>query len=158
MGKVLLAYYSRSGYTASLAREIASMTGWDTDEIIDVHPRDGNWGFVRCLADVLLHRNPAIRGASKNPAAYELVVLAAPVWMRSLAPPMRSYIAHHRGEFKALAFACTYGGRGADEAARQVAALSRIPLKASFAVTDQEFDRANYRAELDDFLRRVQKT
>ncbi len=157
MNKVLLACYSRSGYTISLAKEIASMTGWDLEEIADVHPRDGNWGAVRCVLDVLLHRRPGIRTGDKDPADYDLVVVAAPVWMRRLAAPMHSYISRHRKGFKALAYVCMYGGKGAERAAAQVERFSGKPLKAMFAVTSQEFEQADYRARLDDFLDHINK-
>lgn len=155
MSKALLVYYSRSGYTASLAKEIAGMTGWDVDEVRDVRSRVGAWGFVRSLFDVLLSRRPAIEPAAKKPESYDLVVLAAPVWMKKLAAPMRSYIVGHKGQFKALAFFCSFGGSGADNATQQVAALAGLPLKAALAVTDVEIDKADYRVKLDDFLRNL---
>lgn len=153
MGKTLLVFYSRSGYTASLADEMASMTGWDTEEIKDVHPRTGSWGAVRCVLDVLLHRRPEIRGGGKDPSAYDLVVVAAPVWMESLAAPMRSYLLDHRGKFKSVAYACTYGGRGAEKAGAIVAKLAGKPLKALLAVTSHELEQADYRKRLDEFLK-----
>jgi len=155
MSKVLIACYSRSGYTASLAREIADMTGWDLEEIKDRRPRDGNWGFARCIRDVLLHLQPAIITGGKQPEDYDLVVLMAPVWMRRLAAPMRSYIARNRSGLKQVAFACTYGGNGAEWAAAQAAAIAHKPLKASFAVTSQELEQADYRRRLDEFLKNV---
>lgn len=157
MSKVLIACYSRSGYTSSLMQEIAGMTGWDLEEIRDKHPREGNWGAIRCVLDVLLHLSPGIRTGSKDPAAYDLVVLAAPVWMRNLAAPMRSYILRHRGKFRAVAYACTYGGNGADRAAAQVTALTGEPLTATLAVTSFELEQADYRARLDAFLDRVKQ-
>ncbi|HEV2110213.1 MAG TPA: flavodoxin [Gammaproteobacteria bacterium] len=157
MNKALLVWYSRSGYTASLAGEMASMAGWDADEVKDVHPRAGNWGAVRCVLDVLLRRSPAIRSGGKDPAAYDLVVLASPVWMRRLAAPMRSYIRQHRGKFKELAYACTYGGSGAERAAAEVSALSGKTLKATLAVTSFELEQADYRLRLDAFLGQLKK-
>jgi len=157
MGKTLLVFYSRSGYTASLAGEMADMAGWDVDEVKDVRPRTGNWGAVRCVLDVLLRRRPGIRSGGKDPAAYDLVVLAAPVWMRRLAAPMRSYILQHRGKFKELAYACTYGGSGAERAGAEVAALSGKALKATLAVTSFELEQADYRVRLDAFLGRLKQ-
>jgi len=156
MGKTLLVFYSRSGYTASLAGEMASMTGWDTEEIKDVRPRAGNWGAVRCVLDVLLRRRPEIRRTNKDPSAYDLVVLAAPVWMERLAAPMRSYLLEHKGKFRSVAYACTYGGRGAESAGATVAELSGRPLKALLAVTSFELEQADYRRRLDEFLKTVQ--
>jgi len=85
------------------------------------------------------------------------VVLAAPVWARSLSAPMRSYIARHRPELKALAFACTYGGRGAENAARLASTIAGKPVKAVLAVTSQELDQGDYRAKLDAFLAEIRR-
>lgn len=156
MKRVLIVFYSRTGYTASLAGEIASMTGWDIEEIKDVHPRGGNWGAVRCVIDALLWRRPGIRGGSKDPSAYDLVIFAAPVWMERLAAPMRSYILEHQGQFKSVAYACTYGGRGAENAGATVAKLAGRPLKALLAVTSFELEQADYRKRLDEFLKTAQ--
>lgn len=151
----LIVCYSRTGYTASLAKEVAGMTGWDYLEIADLHPRDGNWGQLRCVWDVLLHRHPRIQLYDKQTQGYETVVLAAPVWLQSLASPMRSFIARHRGGFAAIAYLCTYGGRGADRAARQAAEMAGAPLVATLAVTSQELEQGDYRKRLDEFLKKL---
>lgn len=156
MKRALIVCYSRTGYTAALAGEMASMTGWDLEEIKDVHPRTSAWGAVRCVLDVLLQRRPQIRSGGKDPSAYDLVVFAAPVWMERLAAPMRSYILEHQGQFKSVAYACTYGGRGAENAGATVAKLAGKPLKALLAVTSFELEQADYRRRLDEFLKTAQ--
>ncbi|MGH8362646.1 MAG: flavodoxin family protein [Gammaproteobacteria bacterium] len=117
MGKILLVYYSRTGYTAAIARELADWGGWDVEQIQDRHSRRGGWGFLRSILDVMLGRHSAILPTSKNPADYAVVVLGAPVWMGRLSAPIRTYIAQHRRHFGSLAFFCTYGGKGAEHAA-----------------------------------------
>ena len=155
MKRGLIVCYSRSGYTASLAQELATMTGWDCMEVKDLHPRDGVWGQLRCIWDVLLHRHPGIEMYDRPVQGYETVVLAAPVWLQSLASPMRTFIARHRGHFSAVAYACTYGGRGAEKAAQQAADLAGAPLLATLAVTSQELEQADYRKRLDEFLKKL---
>ena len=155
MKDVLLVYYSRTGYTASVARELAAMAGWDSEEIRDRHSRVGPWGFMRSLLDVLLGRHPAIQKSNKDPADYALVVLAAPVWMVRLSAPIRSYIAQHRKDFRNAAFFCTYGGKGAERAAEQCASFIGKPLVATLGITDVEIEKADYRAKLDKFLWQV---
>lgn len=157
MSRVLLVCYSRSGYTESLAREIAGMTGWELDMITDRHSRDGNWGFLRCILEVLLHLRPGIRGGERDVSGYDLVVAAAPVWMRRLASPMRAYLTRQRGRIKELAFVCTYGGNGAEAAAAQAAAVADARLVGMLAVTSQELEQADYRARLDAFLTGLQR-
>src|SRR5437879_3497804 len=123
MSRVLVVCYSRSGCTASLVQEIVGMTGWERVDIHDPHPREGMWGQLRCVVDALTHWHPRISG-DVSPEHYDLVVAAAPVWMRSLASPMRTYLARYRGKIKSLAFVCTYGGSGADQAARLASRLA----------------------------------
>lgn len=153
MKRGLIVYYSRTGYTASLAKEVAGMTGWDCVEIKDRHPREGAWGQFRCALDVLLHRHPRIEFYDRPVAHYETVILAAPVWLQSLASPMRTFIASHRGHFAAVAYLCTYGGRGAEKAARQAADMAGAPLLATLAVTSHELEQGDYRRRLDQFLK-----
>ncbi|HSN17090.1 MAG TPA: flavodoxin [Gammaproteobacteria bacterium] len=155
MKRGLIAYYSRTGYTASLATEVAGMTGWDCVEIKDLHPRDGAWGQLRCVLDVLLHRRPRIEFQDRPMDHYETVILAAPVWLQSLASPMRTFIAKHRGHFPAVAYLCTYGGRGAEKAARQAAEMAGAPLVAMLAVTSHELEQGDYRWRLDEFLKKL---
>ncbi len=155
MKRGLIVCYSRSGYTASLAKEVAGMTGWELMEVRDLHPRDGTWGQFRCAWDVLWHRHPRIEVHDRPIEGYETVVLAAPVWLQSLAAPMRTFIARHKGHFSAVAYVCTYGGSGAEKAARQAAELAQAPLVATLAVTSQELEQGDYRKRLDDFLKKL---
>ncbi len=131
------------------------MTGWELEMLADRHARDGNWGFLRCILEVLLHLKPGIRGVERDPSGYDLVVVAAPVWMRRLASPMRTYLARQRGRIRRLAFVCTYGGNGAEAAAAQAAAIAGARLIGMLAVTSQELEQADYRARLDAFLTRL---
>lgn len=153
--KILLAYYSRTGYTSSIARQLAENENWDIEEIIDHHSRTGPLGFLRCMFDVMTGRYPAIRLTVKDPSQYDLVVLGASVWMRQLSSPIRTYIAQHRDKFSNVAFICTYGGYGAENAAAQCSALSGKPLVATCAITDNEIERSDYWPKLDAFIKQI---
>lgn len=155
MAKVLLVYYSRTGYTATIARELADASGWELEQIRDQRSRTGAWGFARSLCDALLGRHPPIQPAAKNPADYAIVVLGAPVWMGRLSAPIRTYIAAQRAGFTRIAYFCTYGGKGAERAARQVAALAGRPVLATLAITDAEVDQGRYWERLGEFEKRI---
>ncbi|MGH8293243.1 MAG: flavodoxin family protein [Gammaproteobacteria bacterium] len=155
MGKILLVYYSRTGYTAAIARELADWGGWDVEQIQDRHSRRGGWGFLRSILDVMLGRHSAILPTSKNPADYAVVVLGAPVWMGRLSAPIRTYIAQHRRHFGSLAFFCTYGGKGAEHAAQQCATLAGRAPAATLAITDTEIDLGRYWDKLGEFQQQV---
>lgn len=151
---VLIACYSRTGHTASLAREMARRTGWDLEVIHDHIPRKGRWGQLRCLLDVLFDRRPEILTSGRDPSAYGTVVVATPLWMESLSAPMRSYLARHRGKFKKLAFACT-NGDGAERAAKHGAAIADVPSRNMRAVSSLGLSQQNFWSRLDAFLQRL---
>lgn len=156
--KTLIACYSLSGRTARLARELARRTGWDLEEISDLIPRRGRWGRLYSFLDLVFDRRPRIRTTGKDPSAYSMVVLAAPLWGESLASPMRSYIAEHRRAFKSIALACTHQGRATDPAARQAAAIAAKSLKATLALSAAELETDAYGVKLDTFLAELQPT
>src|SRR5574340_438164 len=155
MNRALLVYYSRTGYTAAIAKDLANAGGWDVEQIHDRHPRLGGWGFLRCLFDVVSGRHPAIQPTEKNPGDYGLVILGAPVWMGRLSAPLHTYIAQQRQGFRRIAFFCTYGGKGAERAAQDCAQFAGRPLEATLAITDVEIDTGRYWDKLGEFQRRV---
>ncbi|MGH7195023.1 MAG: flavodoxin family protein, partial [Candidatus Saccharimonadales bacterium] len=108
--------------------------------------------------DVLLGRHPAIRDEKIDPTEYDMVVLGASVWIKRLSSPMRTYIGKHKAQFKNIAFFCTYGGQGAENAARQCATLAAKPLKATLAITDNEIEQATYWPKLDEFIQQIRQT
>lgn len=155
MNRILLAYYSRSGHTAAIAQDLSNAGGWDSEQIHDRHSRLGGWGFVRSVLDIMLARHPPILLTARNPADYALVVLGAPVWMGRLSAPIRTYITQHRQYFSRIAFFCTYGGQGAERAARQCSALAGLPLAATLAITDTEIELGRYWDKLGEFQRQT---
>jgi menaquinone-dependent protoporphyrinogen IX oxidase len=155
MSRILLVYYSRTGYTASIAKQMANLENWDMEEVRDKHSRTGPWGFIRCVLDVLIDRHPAIQKTHYDPAEYTMVVIGASVWMKQLSSPIRTYIKTRRDQFKDVAFFCTYGGQGAENATTQCQDLVGKPLKAALAITDNEIEQATYWPKLDDFMQKI---
>jgi flavodoxin len=144
MAKVLVVYYSRSGYTRRIASEIAARCGADLDEIRDTVKRAGFWGYWRSGREALRKELPAIATATKDPAAYDVVAIGTPVWAGSIASPVRSWLAAHAGALRRVAFFCTKGGSGEPKTFAE-------PL-ATLMLTDAEIDRARYAARLDHFV------
>lgn len=155
MSKVLLAYYTRTGYTGSIAKQIAESENWEIDEIVDMHKRPGAWGFIRSLFDVIFGRYPAIYKERLDPSQYDLVVVGASVWMRRLCSPVRTYLKRHRKQLPNIAFFCTYGGWGAENAIRQFASLAGRSPVATLAITDNEIEKQAFWPKLDAFTKQI---
>ena len=61
MNKILVVVYSCTGTSRKVADLLCSQQGWPMAEIVEVRPRAGALGSLRCLLDSLLRRHPPIR-------------------------------------------------------------------------------------------------
>lgn len=132
MGRIGIFFYSRTGTGRMVAQRLASVSGWPAYEIRDVSPRVGLLGDLRCVLDVLLKRSPPFRYDGPALDQFEHVVLIAPVWMRALAAPMRSFLTAHGRLIRAYSVICVmsgYGGfRAVDDMVRAAGAKPRSVL------------------------------
>ncbi|MFM0186475.1 NAD(P)H-dependent oxidoreductase [Paraburkholderia nemoris] len=121
--KVLVVYFSRTGTTRLLAQAMAKMLAADLEEICDFSNRKGVGGYLRSLADIIMKRPVEIVPAGRDVTAYDLIVIGTPVWAGSVSAPVRSYLVENRARLPQVAFFCSFGGRGADKAMRQMREL-----------------------------------
>lgn len=154
--KVLIAFYSRSGHTEQLAREMAPLCGADIDRIQDIGPpRTGLMGYMRCSWQAIRGSVAKIRPTLHDPSAYELVIIGTPVWNWSLASPVRAYVQLHSGHFRRVAFFCTEGGSGDQRVFAQLESLcNQAPLE-KFAVNARDLATGAHKAALQRFIDRI---
>ncbi|SOE97284.1 Flavodoxin [Burkholderia sp. D7] len=139
--RVLVVYYSRSGVTARMARSLAARLGADVEEIVDRSDRSGSAGFVRSLIDALLERPVKVNAVKHDPSAYELVVIATPVWAHRLAAPMNTWLKAYGPALHSSAFLCTLGGRGAELALEQMVKICDRRPVAHCKIDSQDIQR-----------------
>jgi flavodoxin len=138
--RILVVYFSRSGYTRTLARRIAELSGGDLEEIQEPHGRRGWRGYVRSLVEAVTGQATAIAPGDRRPADYDLVVVGTPVWASSVSSPVRAYLLEHRGQLRQVAFFLTQGGHEHRRVFRQMeTAALRAPV-AALAMRDGELD------------------
>lgn len=151
----LIAYYSMSGHTRSLANEIRNATGAELEEIRERRPRHGFSGVMRALFDAVARRTPPILAASHNPADYELLVIGGPVWAGRMAAPVRSYAQRYGARAPHVAFFCTEGGRGADTAFADLEKLCQKPPDATLVVDAAHLPVVKHAVPLSSFASRL---
>ncbi|MFM0500197.1 flavodoxin family protein [Paraburkholderia caffeinilytica] len=132
--KILVVYFSRTGTTRLLASVLARMLAADLEEICDCSDREGPSGYLRSLADAIRRRPVEIVPAGLSVSKYDLVVIGSPVWASSVSAPVRSYLIENRAQLPHVAFFCSFGGRGADKALREMGELAGKPAVASCKV------------------------
>lgn len=151
MSKILIVSYSMTGTTWKAASALAHLCRADRDTI---RPLADYRGLVRslwALWTALTDREPPIEPRRHDPADYDLVVLATPVWAARMASPMRSYIVAHRDRFARVAFLCTQGGSGADRVFESMSALCGQHPVATLALCAPDFTSDGCAAKLERF-------
>lgn len=99
---------------------------------------------------------PAI-GTSADPADYDLVVLGCPVWVRTMAAPMRTYLVSHQHALDRIACFCTTGGGGAEATLAEIRALCGAAGAPGFAARHAEVRSGDHRPRLDEFIETVSR-
>lgn len=138
--KILVTYFSRSGYTRRAAEELARVLNAQLAPIEEMRPRDGLLGYWRSLIEALRGRDTTIRAARAEPGDFDLVLIGTPVWASHPSSPARAFARRYGPRIKRAALFCTLGGRGAQSALDELARLVGAKPVATLALTDRELD------------------
>jgi hypothetical protein len=76
----------------------------------------------------------------KDPSGYDLVVVGSPVWARSMAGPVRSYLAQVRGRITQLAAFCTEAGAGGETVLDTISQAAGQRPVASLVIRQSDVD------------------
>ena len=152
----LVVFYSRTGFTKQVAEALARELGADVEQLVDTRSRAGLLGYLRSGFEAALHKLTELKPLSKDPAAYALVVVGTPVWNGSVSSPVRTFLTHHKGKLKRVAFFCTYGGSGNERTFCQMAGACGQPPVATMAVRDREVGDAMLSPRLHEMVGRLQ--
>ena len=112
--KVLIAYYSYSGNTKSVAEKIQQITGGDIFEIKTIQPYPMSYNEVVNLAKIEKAQEfkPELID-NCNISDYETIYIGTPVWWYTFASPIRTFLTEIDFTGKTIKPFCTHGGGGA---------------------------------------------
>lgn len=153
--KLLIAYYSRTGTTRTIAQALADKLGADLDEIVDHKKRTGILGWLRAGRDAGSRRLTTIT-VKRNPASYEVVLLGGPLWNGNMTPAVRTYLTDHKVTGKRVAFFFTSGGNKTEKAVKEMQELAKpATFLGTLGLTAKEVKRKQYDAQLKAFVELV---
>jgi flavodoxin len=158
MSTFLVVYYSRTGYTRTVAGDLVAALHADVDQLDDARDRCGIWGYLRCAREALKKRTVQLVQPAYDPSRYDVVVLGTPVWAGNISSPLRSYVAAHKAKLKQVAFFCTQGGSGAEKVFRDLGELCGQSPLATLAIKDRDITKRAYAQELERFAAAVTAT
>ena len=113
--KTLVAYFSASGYTASLAKRVADAAGGDMFRIESEVPytdADLKWTnpVARCNKEKIGKKDVPIKDKVGNFGDYELVMIGFPVWYFTAPNIVSTFVKSYDFTGKKVALFATSGG------------------------------------------------
>lgn len=107
--RILVVYYSMTGNTARVGRDIAGRTGADVESLRDPAHGLGPVGFFKACLDALRGSVPRIGPLTRDITGYDLTIIGTPVWARRMTPAIRAYLQITQGKLARVAFFVTSG-------------------------------------------------
>lgn len=123
--KVLVAYFSLTGNTREIARQIHEQVGGDIFEIQPVQPYPQDYDAVLSQAREELDPGyrPALKARVADIGAYDVVFIGYPNWFNTFPAPVRTFLAEHDLSGKTVIPFCTHGGGGLGNSVGDIAKL-----------------------------------
>lgn len=114
MDMPLIAYYSFSGTTRHLARQLAEAV---SGVLLEIQPErqysfDDNTAAKVARAEVSRGFCPKLATGGELIDAYDTVFIGSPNWFQSIAPPVLTFLRGHNFKGKTVVLFCTHGGGG----------------------------------------------
>jgi flavodoxin len=157
--KILIAYYSKTGNTERVAKELASKLGADIEKIIDKKNRGGVFDSIFGGRAAMKKQTTEIEIAAKNPADYDLAIIGTPVWASDMTPAIRTYIDKNKESLKEWAFFITSSNT---EPEAMVAEIEGITGKKSIAYvgfnSEELKNQKVYDKKLTTFIEEIKRS
>ncbi len=118
MNKTLVAYFSASGTTERVAKELAQAAGADLYEIKPAVPytkADLNWMDKKSRSSIEMNdksSRPALADKDANIAAYDTILLGFPIWWYVAPTIINSFLESYDFSGKKIVLFATSGGSG----------------------------------------------
>ena len=155
-GKTLVAYYSASGNTARVAKDIAAATGADLFEIVptqvytsdDLNWTNANSRVSREHDDESLRNVPLTSTTVADWSGYDTVFIGYPIWWGIAAWPMSSFVAVNDFTGKTVIPFCTSTSSGIGQSGKLLAELA----DAGTWLDGQRFSRGSSEADIASWV------
>jgi flavodoxin len=153
-GKVLVVYYSVSGNTARVARDIAMLMRADLEALRDERQGSGCMAYIKAVVDAIRQTPIELGPLSKHPREYALIVVGTPVWAWKMTPAVRAYLQRVRPDLGKVAFFVTSGDTDVSKIAPAMEEVSGChPIACAGFNAEELANTELYREKLDTFVR-----
>ncbi len=125
--KILVAYFSRSGNTRTIAEQIQKVTGADIFEIERKEAYPSSYQDLLDLAKMEINKEekPPLKAMPKDLAQYDVIFVGSPNWWSTIAPPVATFLSNGNLSGKTVVTFVTHGGGGMAKCESAVRKLCR---------------------------------
>jgi flavodoxin len=168
--KTLIVYYSGTGSNKALAENITNRLTADIEGLGGGGNMEGIGVAVTAFKS-LLGLGSGIGKLKYDPSAYDLVVLASPVYAGGVPPQMSSYLNRFKGKIKKAAIASVSGSGKNPKAIEKMEKLvgskaiavlelkgiedKSGPKKGFQKLTAMDLEKLEYREKIDAFIQEI---
>lgn len=130
--KVLVAYYSHSGNTREVARQIAGVSGGELFEIVPVTPYPSDYRTVvdQAKKEIEAGARPALKNRVEDMSQYDVIFIGSPCWWATVAPPVATFLTSYDFAGKIVVPFMTHEGSRmgrSEEDIRKLCPKSQVP-------------------------------
>jgi flavodoxin len=143
--KVLIAYFSHSGNTRVIAREIQKNLGGDLFEIatIDPYPQDYNTVVNVAKREQNANSRPKLTAKVENMASYDPVFVGYPNWWGSMPMAVFNFLEQYDFSGKTILPFCTHGGSQLGHSEKDIVKLCpKATVKNGLAIRSSQVNAA----------------
>lgn len=151
----LIAYFSYTGHTKGIARQIQALTGGDLFEIRPAAPysQDYDTAERQGRKETRDGVRPPLAEAAPDLSRYDAVLLGTPNWFNTVAPPVVTFLAENDFTGKPIALFCTNGGGGLGHIPADIKTLCK-DAKLLDSLNLYEDGGAGAQAKISDWLKK----
>lgn len=102
--RTLVVYFSRKGYVRRAAARLAAQRGADLMELTTPERTRGILGFWWCGRFGMHRWGMPLDPLTADPSAYDHVVVCSPVWVFSVAAPVRTFLQASAGRIQSAEY------------------------------------------------------
>lgn len=124
--KMLVAYFSHTGNTHAIARQIQEATGADVFEIVPANPYPASYGDVLARGRQELKDNimPELKSEAPDLASYDVIFVGSPNWFNTVVPPVMTFLSARDFSGKTIVPFVTHGGGGMGKSLQDLKSLA----------------------------------
>ena len=150
MSKTLIAYYSYSGNTKSVAQKIQEITKGDIFEIkpVQAYPVDYNAVVAQAQKEKMTGYKPQLI-QNIDLSDYDTIYIGTPVWWYTFATPIRTFLEENNFEGKTIMPFCTHGGGGASSTYLD---MKKLAIGAIFKEGFTSYNNSAKQSEIENWI------